>query len=148
MRQLLVTALFAVLAASAASPAGAAVRDNRRPSVGFTTADGAVMVAAPADSELTAARGWARDGASGVGRVVVAYCPGAKGAEGSWSCGSLGSVGSFTTNKAVASCDSLRRSCAWSAPLPQQPGRYLVFVEARDRAGNSRTAGPIEVYVA
>lgn len=148
VRKMIATVVIAVLAASPRAPADAAVKDHKRPAVGFTTADGAVLVAAPADSDLSATRGWARDGTSGVRRVSVTYCPGAKGANGSWSCGSIGSLGAFTTTRAVVSCDSMRRSCTWSALAPQQPGRYLVFVEAEDRDGNNRTAGPIEVYVA
>lgn len=144
----IVSVLIAFVVLSAGSPADAAATDHRRPTVGFTTADGAVMVAAPAESDLSATTGWAKDDLSGVRRVFVTYCPGTKSDDGSWTCGSTGSVGSVTLVRAALACSATRRSCTWSASVPPEPGTYLVFVKATDRAGHGRAAGPIEVYVA
>lgn len=149
MRTTAVVLLVAALSVSAISPASAArTPDRTAPSAGFTTTDGAVKVSAAGGSDLAATHGWTRDRSSGVQRVVVTYCPGSKGADGSWTCGSTGSLGSVMTARADLSCTSSRRSCAWSAPVPQRPGRYLVFARATDRAGHSRAAGPVEIVVA
>lgn len=148
MRKVTVALSFAALAAITVDPAAAAPADRTRPGVGFTTPDGAVRVSGGTGSELSATEGWVRDDASGVRRVTVTYCPGSKGEDGSWTCGSTGTVGTPTTTRAVLTCDRPRRSCSWSAAVPTQPGRYLVFAEASDRAGHRRVVGPIEVVVA
>lgn len=147
MRKTILTVLILVLALFAGSPSAAAVKDKERPTVGFTTGDGSVLAAAPADAGLSAVKGWAKDDVSGIRRVTVSYCPGSKASDGSWTCGSTGALGFLTTTKAALTCNSTRRSCTWTAAVPQHPGTYLAFVKATDRTGRSRSAGPIQVYV-
>lgn len=135
--------LVGAIPASAASAA-----DRKAPRVGFTTQDDAVLVPAGGDASASAVQGWAKDRKSGVRRVTVTYCPGRKSSDGSWTCSSNGTTARPTSVRAALSCNKRRRSCTWSAAVPLTPGSYLVFAEAADRAGHTRSAGPIEVYVA
>jgi hypothetical protein len=129
------------------SPQAVAAQDERAPRVAFTTSSGDVVVGAPAETDVSTVRGTAADKGSGVKRVKMLYCNGSVDDDGGWSCGN-GVAPAFTSVRATVECSSpARTSCLWSAPAPTRPGNYLVFAEARDKAGNERTAGPIEITV-
>ena len=146
---LLVMATVAALAVPAA-----AATDRKRPAVTFTTADNAVVVWSPAKEAAeaglpTAVRGRATDDASGIKSVRVLYCSGGRQGSG-WTCGGVfaGPIDPIVQRAATLRCtSSTRRSCTWSAGVPETPGSYLAFATATDRFGRTRSAGPIQVVV-
>ena len=148
MRRTTAAMFTLILMLVGAIPASGASADRKPPRVGFTTQDDEVLVPAGGDTSASAVQGWAKDRKSGIRRVTVTYCPGHKGSDGSWTCTSTGTTARPSSVRAALSCNKARRSCTWNAAVPLTPGSYLVFAEAVDRAGHTRSAGPIEVYVA
>ena len=149
------TVLIGVLLAAVLAGAGpaSAAGDRARPGVSFTTTNGSVVVSGPqeaADAGLpTTVAGRATDDVSGVKSVRVLYCSGGQ-QEAGWSCGGIfaSPIDPIVTRTATVRCSSsTRRSCSWSATVPETPGSYLVFVTATDRYGRTRSAGPIQVLV-
>lgn len=139
--------LVVVASLAGVGPAAAASRDAKAPRITFATQSGDVLVGAPAESDVSTVRGSVTDKRSGTKRVRVTYCSGGMDDDGGWTCG--GTAGAITTVDARLECAApSHRSCLWSAAAPTRPGSYLVFVRARDRAGNVSSAGPIEVLVA
>ena len=134
-------------------PAGPALaaRDTTKPRAAITTPDGAILVGAPVDSDVTLIRGSASDArGSGVRSVVVTFCANAGRSNGGYTCGSTGPALTdvVTEQHAAVRCsNATRRSCTWTARAPVQPGSYLVFATAVDAARNRRSAGPILITV-
>jgi hypothetical protein len=153
--------VLAVLAALAV-PAYAAPTDRKPPEVRVTTPDGATRVSAPGPAHQAflsvgtvvvvnvgamSVAGTASDLSSGVERVTVVYCPGSR-SNGGWTCQSSLVATAPTSRAATLSCtNAARRQCTWKAAPPDLPGRYLVFAEARDLAGNRAGTGPVEILV-
>jgi hypothetical protein len=133
-----------LLLAAVAAPAAARARDYTAPKLSFSTQDGDVLVGAPAASEVSTVAGVARDGGSGIRRVVVTYCAGSKN-NGGWTCSSTLIGSGISTVRAELDCEAAR--CDWAALVPSEPGMYLAFAKAVDRAGNVRHEGPIEITV-
>lgn len=142
MKKIAAAALIAVSVFGAGAAHAAA--DTTPPTVGFTTADGSIRVGAPIDTDLTTVTGTTRDTGSGVRSVDVTFCTGYKLSGGGWVC-NVAPVGRIRTVRATLSCSGA--SCSWRAIVPVEPGGYLVFAEAKDKAGNRRSTGPIEITV-
>lgn len=148
MRATTAVVLVAALVIAMVSPAAGAPRDRQPPTLGFRTQDQSVVAGAPGETDVTQVRGWARDKRSGIRRVTVTYCAGSKHADGSWTCNGTPTASGLSVTDARLSCNAKRRSCTWRAAVPVQPGSYLAFAQARDRAGRTRSVGPIQIYVA
>lgn len=123
--------------------ASAKTRDRTAPSVELNTPS--VIVSAPAGpTYFTAVSGWASD-RSGIRDVDVFACTGSQ-IQGGWMCTQVLVVGSFQSKDATLSCAGTR--CDWHARLDMlEPGKYLVFATATDRAGNRGSDGPANVIV-
>lgn len=77
--------------------------------------------------------GSAADEGSGVDRVVVHFEP---------------TVGTPTTVAAVVTCDGrARRSCTWTASVPDAAGSYTISARVTDIAGNAGMSGSKEITV-
>jgi hypothetical protein len=111
-----------------AVPTAAPPRDTIAPTGAFTTQDG---VSVPVDQGATVS-GTASDAGSGVRDVLVTFSM---------------SAGTSTTRPADLNCNASRSSCTWTAKIPATVGSYTITAQLRDRSGNKRNVGPINVTV-
>ena len=113
----------------AASPTRPAA-DRTPPTARFTTAGGTQFsLTSPSTVDGTAS-----DAAAGVGSVNVTFTRGTGG-------------GTTTAAARVACSDASRRSCTWSADVPDVAGQYDVTVRSTDRAGNPSAPASISITV-
>lgn len=131
-------ALLLTLGALSASPAHAATTPDRtRPKVATTTKDGSVLVA-PSSVSGMRITGTASDDRA-IQRVEILYMT-------EFDAVFFG-YGMFVFTWADVKCRNARRTCTWSADLPEEAGEYAVQAVAVDRAGNRRKSALLDFVV-
>ena len=145
--------ILLVLAVFSAAPAGAEPIDREKPRIAFTTKSNDVLVSAP--PEVTGVpgtvTGTASDDVAGVKTIRVVFCASARpDGAGGYTCGGelTPPVDPVVQRNATITCSNqLRRSCTFSAAVPDTPGSYLVFATAEDGAGRNGSAAPVQIFV-